>query len=165
MHTLPLLRKEFKEEAEITRKFLAILPGDQWEFKPHEKSMKLQNLVTHIAELPGWAKMAVDTDGLDFAAQPYVPAEVNTPQDVRDIFEKSVLAGHAALQNAGEEILELPWILSQGDIVLANMNKYETIRHCLNQTTHHRAQLGVYYRLLGIPVPGSYGPSADDQNT
>ena len=92
------------------------------------------------------------------------PTSVNNTAEILAILEKSVAAGKAALENAKEEDLNGRWVLKNGDQVLADYSKYETIRHSLSQTSHHRAQLGVYLRLLNIPIPGSYGPSADSQS-
>jgi uncharacterized damage-inducible protein DinB len=108
--------------------------------------------------------MALNTEGLDFEAQPYEPTEIKNRQELLDVFERSYQKGKKALNEAKEEDLKGKWVLKNGDQVLADMTKYETIRHSLNQTAHHRAQLGVDLRLLDIPIPGSYGPSADDQS-
>ena len=90
------------------------------------------------------------------------PAE--NAHDLVKILEKNYALGKAELEKATEQDLNGRWVLSMGKQILADYSKYETIRHSLSQTTHHRAQLGVYLRLLDIPIPGSYGPSADDQN-
>jgi uncharacterized damage-inducible protein DinB len=162
MDILSLLLKEFDYEASVTRKMLERIPADKFDWKPHEKSMSLQQLTVHLAELPSWASMALTTTELDFAAQPYAPTVVASTEELLNIFEKSVESGRAALQNAKEPDLEPTWTLRSGDHIHMVMTKYDVIRHSLNQTTHHRAQLGVYLRLLNIPIPGSYGPSADE---
>lgn len=164
MEMIPVLLKEFEEEAATTRKFLDRVPENKWDWRPHPKSMDLKSLTVHIAELPSWAEMALNTDGLDFALTPYEPTPVRSTKDLKRIFEEAYTSGKNALNNATDQQLDGKWILSHGDQELANMTKYETIRHSLNQTAHHRAQLGVYFRLLDIPVPGSYGPSADEQS-
>jgi uncharacterized damage-inducible protein DinB len=163
MEIIPLLQKEFNQEADITRKFLENVPVDKFDWKPHEKSMPLKQLAVHIAELPGWVEMAFDTEELDFEDNNYDRPEVNDVGELLDFFEKSRERGKTALDQANEEDLVPKWTMRMGDQVLAVWTKYEVIRHSLNQTTHHRAQLGVYYRLLDISVPASYGPSADEQ--
>ena len=156
--------KEIKEEAATTRKMLKLVPEDKYDWKPHQKSMSMIQLATHIAEIPGWAAMALNTPGLDFNAGTYVPTVVDNNAALLEIFEKSLAESIERLENAQEEELDGSWIMRSGDHILVSLTKGETIRHSLNQTTHHRAQLGVYLRLLDIPIPGSYGPSADDAN-
>lgn len=159
-----MLLKELDSEAVITRKFLKIVPADKFSWKPHEKSMSLQNLTVHIAELPSWVSMGLNTEGIDFATMDYKPSVVNATEDLTALFEKSYKNGRDALSRATEEDLLPSWTMRMGPKVISVMNKYEVIRHALSQTTHHRAQLGVYLRLLNIPIPGSYGPSADENN-
>jgi uncharacterized damage-inducible protein DinB len=124
--------------------------------------MSMQNLAVHIAELPSWVSMALNTSELDFAAMDYTPTQVNDAGELITLFERSLSSGLTALRNAKEEDLEPTWTMRSGDKIHAVMNKYEVIRHAFAQTTHHRAQLGVYLRLLNIPIPGTYGPSADE---
>ena len=81
-----------------------------------------------------------------------------------DLFKTSLESAKTSLSNAKEEDLLPSWTLRNGDQVLQVMNKYEVIRHAFNQVIHHRAQLGVFLRVLDIPIPGTYGPSADDMN-
>lgn len=162
MKIVPLLLKEMDQEAQTTRKFLERVPVDKFGWKPHEKSMSLQNLVVHIAELPGWVDMGLSTEEMDFATSPYQPTPVSDSKELLTLFEESYEKGKSALQQASEEDLAKEWTLRNGDQVISTMTKYEVIRHSFAQTTHHRAQLGVYLRLLDIPIPGSYGPSADE---
>ena len=164
MDIIKALLKELASEFNTTKKFLALVPTDKFDWAPHVKSMKLKSLASHIAELPEWISLAINTDGLDFATAPYVEEPVENADDLVKILDKNYALGKAELEKATEEDLNGRWVLSMGKQVLADYSKYETIRHSLSQTTHHRAQLGVYLRLLDIPIPGSYGPSADDQN-
>ncbi len=164
MSIIPLVLKEFEQEAQITRKMLQLVPTDKFDWKPHEKSMTMMQLTTHIAELPGWVSMAMHTTEMDFAAQPYTPTLVNSNEELLNLFETGLVSGRTALENAKEEDLWPTWTLRSGEQVFMVLTKYEVIRHSIAQTIHHRAQLGVYLRLLNIPIPGSYGPSADDQN-
>jgi len=162
MDIIQALAKEMEAEAVTTHKMLRLVPAEKLDWKPHEKSMNMQNLAVHIAELPSWVSMALTTSELDFGAMDYTPTTVSSNEDLLALFEKSFEEGIAALRNAKEEDLSPSWTLRTGDKVHMVMNKYEVIRHAFSQTTHHRAQLGVYLRLLNIPIPGSYGPSADD---
>lgn len=163
MEIIPLLLKEMEQEAETTRKMLKLVPDDKFDWKPHPKSMTMKQLTTHLSELPSWVTMGLLTDELDFASAPYEPKPVNSTADLLDLFEKSLESGKGSLSAAKEEDLLPTWTLRHGDHILSVMTKYEVIRHAFAQTTHHRAQLGVYLRLLNIPIPGSYGPSADEQ--
>jgi uncharacterized damage-inducible protein DinB len=164
MNVIPFLIKELEQEANTTRKFLKLVTPDRFQWKPHGKSMDMKRLCVHIAELPGWVDMSVNTDGIDFAVSEYKPTEVSTTDDLLNLLDSSEKKALAALQNIAEDDLLKIWTIKNGDAVLSAMTKYEAIRHAYSQTTHHRAQLGVYLRLLDIPIPGSYGPSADDQN-
>ena len=162
MDIIPLLVKEFEQEAAITRKMLALVPNDKFDWKPHPKSMSMKQLTVHIAEIPSWPDMMLKTSELDFATFPYQPAPAESADDLLNILEKSVEDTKEAFSKAKEEDLLPTWTLRSGDQVFAVMSKYEAIRHAFSQTIHHRAQLGVYLRLLNIPIPGSYGPSADE---
>ncbi len=164
MDVLPLLKKEMEQEAHTTRKMLKLVPFDKSGWKPHEKSTTLQNLAVHIAELPSWVSMAFNTSELDFATMDYKPTEVANIEALLNLFEKSLSSGLDSLSKAKEEDLLPTWIMRSGEQVHATYTKYEVIRHAFAQTTHHRAQLGVYLRLQNIPIPGSYGPSADEMN-
>lgn len=159
-----LLLKEFESEFNTTKKFLLLIPVDKFDWAPHEKSMKMKSLASHIAELPGWVSLAVTADGLDFATAPYEEKKVDNTEDLLKLLDESYQSGKAELQNVDQQLLNNQWILRHGDQILGDLTKYEMIRIAISQIVHHRAQLGVYLRLLNIPIPGSYGPSADDQS-
>jgi len=163
MKIIELLLKEFDHEIQTTRKMLALVPVDKFDWAPHEKSMKMKALATHIAELPSWVELGLTTAELDFATAPYQPEVIENNEDLLALLEKSYQAGRNSLNNASEADLSGRWLLRTAETIHADMSKYEIIRHAFSQTIHHRAQLGVYLRLLNIPIPGSYGPSADDQ--
>ena len=163
MSLIQMLVKEMEQEATTTRKMLERIPDDKYDWKPHEKSMTIQALSTHIAELPTWITMVLHTDELDFATAPYEPSTINNTTDLLDFFERSLADGKASLSQATEDHLEPTWTLRSGDQILSQSTKGEMIRITFSQVVHHRAQLGVYLRLLNIPIPGSYGPSADEQ--
>lgn len=155
--------KEIEEEAQTTRKMLSRVPDDKFDWKPHTKSMNIRRLATHIAELPTWVTLALTTDELDFATSPYTLPEINTTAGLLDFFEKSLTNGKSRLVNENEDKLDEPWVLREGDVIYSTRSKAEVIRMAYCQVVHHRAQLGVYLRLLDVPIPGSYGPSADGQ--
>ena len=164
MNIIELIQKEFEAESITTHKMLERIPADKLQWKPHQRSMTMEQLAVHIAELPSWISMALTTTELDFAAQPYKPTAIKDIKELLSIFEQSLEKGRTALQQAKEEDLLPMWTLRNGEQVYMTWTKYEVIRHSISQTIHHRAQLGVYLRLLDIPIPGSYGPSADEQS-
>ncbi|RVU01261.1 DinB family protein [Mucilaginibacter limnophilus] len=164
MEIIPMLLKEMDAEAVTTRKMLSIVPTDKFDWKPHPKSMSIRELAGHIAELPGWVTMALTTNGLDFAANPYQLPEVHNTEDILAEFEKSFASGRAHLEKATEADLLPDWTLRNGDTIYDVSSKAEVIRTAFCQMVHHRAQLGVFLRLLNIPIPGSYGPSADEMH-
>jgi len=162
MSQIQIFLKEMNQEAEITRKMLERVPDDKYDWKPHRKSMTIRSLATHIAELPTWVSMTLHTSELDFATSPYQPVAISSTADLLSYFEKSLAEGRSDLEKAKEEELSKNWVLRNGDEIYSSSSKAEVIRMTYNQIVHHRAQLGVYLRLLDIPIPGSYGPSADE---
>jgi uncharacterized damage-inducible protein DinB len=161
---IPLLLKEMDQEAVTTRKMLERVPADKFDWKPHEKSMAMRSLTVHIAELPSWVSMTLNTSELNFEGMDFTPTPVSSAGELLAIFEKSFAEGRAALEKATEDDLLPDWTLRTGDKIHSVSTKYEVIRMSFCQIAHHRAQLGVYLRLLNIPIPGSYGPSADENN-
>lgn len=163
MQMTQLLLQEMEAEALTTRRMLSRAPNDKYDWKPHEKSMSIRQLATHIAELPGWVTIALNTSELDFASQPYQPTAIANSTELLAFFEKTLAEGRAALAAAKEEDLLPNWTLRNGEEIYNVYTRASVIRMSVSQTIHHRAQLGVYLRLLNIPIPGSYGPSADEQ--
>ena len=123
----------------------------------------MKRLATHIADLPGWIHMTFTTDEIDFA-KPYEQPSINSHDDLMNYFETRYNAGLSTLVPENEKLLDKPWTLRNGDTIYSSDPKIEIIRMSLSQQIHHRAQLGVYLRLLNVPIPGSYGPSADETN-
>lgn len=164
MNTLSQLKQELQQEHQITKKFIEKFPEGKNDYAPHEKSMKLMQLATHVAEIFGWPGFIINTSVLDFAAGDYQPTFLDTKAQLLQKLEEDYQQSVSVLNEISEEKLNERWQMKMGEQVLSDWDKYEAIRHSMNQITHHRAQLGVYYRLLEIPVPGSYGPSADEQS-
>jgi uncharacterized damage-inducible protein DinB len=163
MEIIKMLLKEMDEEAVTTRKMLACVPNDKYDWQPHPKSMTVRRLATHIADIPSWVAIAVYEDELDFATSTHKEPVLNSTEMLLDYFDECVAKGREALNDATEEILGKPWTLRSGDQVYSVRSKAEVIRMAYCQIVHHRAQLGVFLRLLDVPIPGSYGPSADEQ--
>ncbi|KAA5534934.1 DinB family protein [Taibaiella lutea] len=162
MSMIEMFRKELQQESAITRKMLERIPDDKYDWKPHEKSMSIRQLSTHIAELPTWMPMVLNTEELDFATAPYEPKQIDNTADLMKYFEQSLQEGLAGLVPENEEKVNEMWVLRNGNDIYSKTTKAEFLRITMNQITHHRAQMGVFLRLLDIPIPGSYGPSADD---
>ncbi len=159
---IDLLLKEMDTEAVTTRKMLKIVPTDKFDWKPHHKSMSLRELSTHIGELPSWVSMILNTKELDFASNPYTQVPIESNEELLAYFERSFKEGRAELTKATQEQFDESWTLRNGEIIYSTESKYEWIRTTFCQIVHHRAQLGVFLRLLNVPIPGSYGPSADE---
>lgn len=158
------LLAEFKHEAASTRKILERVPDGKDDWAPHEKSMKLAALASHIAELTGWAEVVISRESLDFAKGEYVANQSANSGERLKFFDEQVAKSVAVLEKTNDEDLEKPWALRNGDIVYFSAPKKVAMRGMvLSHIVHHRAQLGVYLRLLGIPVPATYGPTADEQ--
>ncbi len=163
METLALLKAEIKIEYETTKKFFTLFPEEKIEYAPHEKSMKLMPLASHISDIFGWPKIILNTEVLDFVKDNFSPAPVTNATQLQKKLQDNYDNALSALNKISEKDLEPGWRLENNGQLITSWTKYGAIRHALNQITHHRAQLGIYYRLLNIPLPGSYGPSADDQ--
>ena len=164
MSLTQMLLKEMNREAQTTRKMLERVPNDKYDWKPHEKSMTIRRLATHIAELPSWVSMALTTDELDFANNPYEPVVINNTEELLAYFDKSLADGKAHLEKATDQDLQPNWTMRNGEEIYSVESKADVIRMSYCQIVHHRAQLGVFLRLLDVPIPGSYGPSADEMN-
>lgn len=161
MTFIEFFKQQFIEEANTTRKMLSRVPDDKLDYKPHEKSMVMKSLVTHLADLPGWIDFTLTTDELDFQKGYEQPA-INNNKELLDYFEKRYNDGLSALIADNEKELPKPWTLRNGETIYATNPKIDVLRMSMSQQIHHRAQLGVYLRLLNVPIPGSYGPSADE---
>lgn len=154
--------QQLADEAVVTRKMLNLVPEDKYQWQPHPKSMTLIRLATHVAELPGWITMTLHTSELDFAVSGYNEEPKTNSEELLNYFENNLSNGTADLENFDEAEYEKPWTLRNGEDIYFTEPKRDVIRTALSQLIHHRAQLGVFLRLLDIPIPGSYGPSADE---
>ncbi|MBS1516427.1 MAG: DinB family protein [Bacteroidetes bacterium] len=155
---------ELQHEAVSTRKMLERVPADKFGWKPHEKSMTLGRLASHIAEIPGWTNETINQDVLDFAKMEYKPFEPNSAEELVKFFDDKLASALDTLKNnATDENLMGMWTMKNGETVYMTMPRIAVMRgFVLSHLIHHRAQLGVYLRLLDVPIPSSYGPSADE---
>lgn len=157
------LLPEFDQEMANTRKALERIPVDRLDFKPHEKSYSLLELASHISNLPTWTGMTLSTTELDLD-QPFERTPPTNKAEILEEFEATSTEARQALEGASAEDLGVAWTLRSGDEVWFTMPRAAVYRSfVMNHLIHHRAQLGVYLRLLDVPVPGMYGPSADEQ--
>ncbi len=154
---------EFDNEMASTRRVLERLPEDKLEWKPDPKSMTLGRLAGHIAEMPGWGSVTLATDSLDLGSGEFKPLTATSRSQVLAAFDKIIAESRAALASATDENMMKKWKLQMNGQTILEMPKIAVIRSMvMNHTIHHRAQMTVYYRLNGIPVPALYGPSADE---
>lgn len=158
-----LLLPEFDQEMASTRKLLVCVPEDKYSWQPHEKSMTLGRLASHVAELPNWAvetlkktKLEISPGERAFAAQ--------SNEELLARFERNVTEAHTAIEAANDEDYWVSWSLVFGGHVAFTMPRYMVLRTVvLNHLIHHRAQVGTYLRENNIAIPGMYGPSEDDK--
>jgi uncharacterized damage-inducible protein DinB len=154
---------DIEEEIGSTRRVLERLPNDKLTWKPHEKSNTLGELATHMVSIVGWQVAALDTEGLDFSKiAPTPPAA--TREALLHTFEKHVADLRRALSRTDNEAFEKPWTLQVGDHVVFTRPRRIVLRSFgISHLAHHRGQLTVYLRLLEIPLPPVYGPTADER--
>jgi uncharacterized damage-inducible protein DinB len=154
---------EFDQEMANTRKVLERIPDDKLTYKPDPKSMTMGRLAVHVAEMVGWMNETINLPAYD------IPTDFRTPEAtssamILEMLDKNVAMARAALAGCSDAALMENWTLSSGGNVFFTMPRIAVVRSMLlNHVIHHRAQLTVYFRLTGIPVPGLYGPSADEQ--
>jgi uncharacterized damage-inducible protein DinB len=157
---------EFDQEMQNTRKVLERVPDDKWNWKPHEKSGTVGWLASHIATMVGWLPMTINTEELDYApvgGPGFEPPKISNRKELLAIFDKESGEARAALAKVSDAEMMKNWKLLAGGKEIFSMPRVACIRGMvLNHLIHHRAQLTVYFRLIGVPVPGLYGPSADE---
>ncbi len=158
-----LLLPEFDAEMKTTRTMLERVPEDKKDFAPHPKSMPLNKLAPHVAQLAGFGVSVLTTPELDFSKSSYKPVPFESVQQLLQVFDKGAAEVRTALKNAPDEAWAQNWKLSfQGKPIFSGSRFLAYRQMFLNHLVHHRAQLGVYLRLNGKPLPATYGPSADD---
>jgi uncharacterized damage-inducible protein DinB len=161
-----MLLPEFDQEMATTRKLLERVPEDKPEWGPHAKSMTLARLAGHVSELPMWATMTLTQDSIDLnppGGPTFAPAVMTSRQELLKSFDGNVKAAREALAGAQDQDFMKPWSLLSGGKTLFTLPKMAVLRSfVLSHLIHHRAQLGVYLRINDIPLPQSYGPTADE---
>jgi len=157
-----LLYADFALEHAATRRHLERYPDGKGDWRPHERSRTLSQLATHVADIVNRGVAILETDGMDVGSRQPVPP-MDSARELLAHFEAGLARLTPALAVADLDYLAQPWALRRDGRVLIQHSRRILLRQMMmSHLVHHRAQLGVYYRLLGVPVPGSYGPSADD---
>ncbi len=160
------LTPELKEQLANTRKVLAAVPDGQNDFKPHEKSMLLNRLAGHLAELSGFAFFILTRPEINMGTpeDPRKILRMTTRDELMAEFEPLAARALEALAATSDQAFDETFTLKRKDTLIRTFPRYEAYRTMyLDHMIHHRAQLGVYLRLLNLPVPGTFGPSADEQ--
>ena len=160
------LLPEFDQEMASTRKTLERVPDDRFEWRPHEKSMTMIGLASHLANLLTWAVHTVNEDSIDIAPEGAPPPSIEPAKsraELLETFDRNVAAAREAIAGASDEHLMKLWSLQAGGKTLMTMPRLSVLRSfIMSHSIHHRAQLGVYLRLNDVPVPSVYGPTADE---
>jgi len=157
------LLPEFDHEMATTRAFFQRLPLQKMDWQPHPKSGTLGWLANHIRELPAWVPNLLTTDSIDMSSfQP--PTQLVTIEEILARFDKNVADARAAIVATSDEAFMKPWSLLFNGQTIFSMPRIAVLRTMVtSHMIHHRAQLGLYFRLNDVPVPSTYGPSADEK--
>jgi uncharacterized damage-inducible protein DinB len=163
MTTAEILLQDYDMEIANTRRTLDRIPEDKPDYKPHEKSMPMGKLAMHVATLPKFGATILTTPSLDLTTAKWPDMTFVSREKLLAYFDALAAEARAALAAASDADLSAPWKFSFGDKVISIAPRSLAFRHMFfNHLIHHRAQLGVYLRLNDVPVPGVYGPSADE---
>lgn len=158
-----IIQKEIKVETAKTRQILERITDEHLAWKPHEKSMSLKDLAVHVVELHNWMGLALQKDKFDFHTD-YTRLETPTAATLIERLDAGLQANLDAVGKLSDADWESQWTLCAGDHIISQSSKISAARFIIqNHLIHHRGQLSVYLRLLNIPVPGIYGPSADEK--
>ena len=166
MSIADLLLPEFDREIATTRRVLQRVPDEKGEWKPHEKSFSMAHLAQLVSMMPSWAEMMISRPELDIAPKenPASPYTTEKTEALLAQFDRNVVAAREAIARTTDDAFNEPWTLKAAGRDVATGTRYLMMRTLLiNHLVHHRAQLGVYLRLVDVPVPSMYGPTADEK--
>jgi len=159
-----ILIAEIEQEAISARKCLERIPADKFAWKPHEKSMTLERIAGHIVEMVSWTKATLTHDELDFSKFDYTPKQYTDSTQLVADFDKNIAESIEILNDTTNETMAENWTMRNGEQIYFTMPKAAVMRSfVMSHIIHHRGQMSVYLRLLDIPVPSIYGPTADEQ--
>ena len=155
--------EEFTHEASTTRRILERIPEKNWDFRPHEKSMSMGELGSHIANSLEWAVVTIDRDVFEMDPKEYQPFIASSSSDLLEAYDKNVAAAIEKMSGCSNEKLLVTWQMKVGGKVVIEMPRMAVLKaFILNHMIHHRGQLDVYLRINDIPLPQIYGPTADE---
>lgn len=155
---------EFDHEMQTTRRTLERVPEDKLGWKPHQKSMSMGGLATHLATITHWMDVVVGMDSFDVTTAP-ATQECKSRQEILKTFDENVANARKAIARTGDSAMMEPWSLIAGGKRIFTLPRVAVVRSfVLNHIIHHRGQLSVYLRLNDVAVPSIYGPSADESN-
>jgi len=155
------LLPEFDLEMATTRRVLERVPSDKAQWKPHEKSFAIGHLAQLVARMPGWITSALQQSSLDLSK--FAGYSFEKTETLLDIFDKNVKEARAAIARTSDAQFTEPWSLKMGERELMKLPRSAVTRQNISHLVHHRGQLTVYLRLLNVPVPSIYGPTADER--
>jgi uncharacterized damage-inducible protein DinB len=153
--------QEFDQEMATTRRLLERVPTDKGQWKPHPKSFAMGHLAQLVAWLPGWISQTIGSTELNLATAAGYSFE--TTENLLAMFDKNVRKSRQALQTVSDADFGVAWSLKRGDMVLLTQPRSVMVRMHINHLIHHRGQLSVYLRLVNVPIPSIYGPTADER--
>jgi len=158
------LLPEYDRETGTTRRLLERLPEDKFAWKPHQKSMSLGRLATHLAEVPHWGTLTLTATEFNMPAGPYQPVEKATRAEVLALFDENVATLRRQLEGISDGELMVTWTFKSDGQAIFSLPRMGVLRTMvMNHLIHHRGQLSVYLRENDVPLPAIYGPSADEK--
>ena len=160
MSVADMLLPEFDQEMASTRRVIERVPTDKGQFKPHPKSFSLGHLTQLVSGMPGWITNAVTQTALDLSGYPGYSYEKT--DDLLKTFDRNVKEARQAIASAKDSDYNVNWSLKRGEQVFFTAPRAVIVRQTINHLVHHRGQLTVYLRLIDVPVPSIYGPTADE---
>ncbi len=164
MAMIEVLLPEYDHETALTRKLLERLPGDRLSWKPHPKSMTLGRLASHLATLLHWLEATVNHPEFNLVTATYKEAAFASKAEILAEFDRAAASGRSALTSASDAQLMQPWAFKTDGRLVFSLPKIAAIRNMvMNHLVHHRGQFTVYLRENDVPLPGLYGPSADER--
>lgn len=161
MNQSAVLAPEFIQEMTTTRRLIERVPTDKGQWKPHPKSFALGHLTQLVATMPGWITRTIRDTEINLAAESGYSFQKT--ESLVEQFDRHVREAREAITSATDSDFDVPWSLKRGDQVLMTLPRGSAVRQHLNHLIHHRGQLSVYLRLIDVPVPSIYGPTADEK--
>jgi uncharacterized damage-inducible protein DinB len=156
------LLPEFEQEMKSTRRLLERVPSDKGDWKPHPKSFSLAHLAQLVSWMPGWIGQTIRSTELDLA-QAGGGYSNETTATLLEGFDRGVNDTREALKGSKDADYAVPWSLKKGGVVLFTAPRGVVVRQHISHLSHHRGQLTVYLRMLDVPIPSIYGPTADEK--